>query len=100
MWIIHVISVLCLLCFCACLFIDALWSHAGKGPVIILPFSGYSLCILNLGINPNKILRLGKNSPKLGKYRPFWIRKQPVLDCKIGKIKSLRADHLALICDV
>ena len=25
LWIIHVISVLCLLCFCARLFIDALW---------------------------------------------------------------------------
>ena len=40
--------------------------------VILLPFlGGYSLCLLNLGINPNKILRLGTKSPKLGKYRPF-----------------------------
>ena len=31
LWIIYVISVLCLLCFCAHLFIDALWSPAGKG---------------------------------------------------------------------
>ena len=31
MWIIYVISVLFLLCFRACLFIDALWSFAGKG---------------------------------------------------------------------
>ena len=30
LWIIYVISVLCLLCFRACLFIDALWSPAGK----------------------------------------------------------------------
>ena len=30
-WIISVISVLFLLCFCAGLFIDALWSPAGKG---------------------------------------------------------------------
>ena len=30
LWIIHVISVLCLLCFRARLFIDALWSPAGK----------------------------------------------------------------------
>ena len=29
-WIIHVIFVLCLLCFPAGLFIDALWSPAGK----------------------------------------------------------------------
>ena len=29
LWIIHAISVLCLLCFHACLFIDALWSTAG-----------------------------------------------------------------------
>ena len=32
LWIIHDISVLCLLCFRSCLFIDALWSPAlGKG---------------------------------------------------------------------
>ena len=31
LWIIFVISVLCLLCFCVRLFIDALWSPAGKG---------------------------------------------------------------------
>ena len=31
LWIIYVISVLCLLCFRARLFIDALWSPAGKG---------------------------------------------------------------------
>ena len=33
LWIIYVISVLLLLCFCAHLFIDALWSPAGKGPL-------------------------------------------------------------------
>ena len=48
----------------------------------ILYFFGDSLCLLNFGINPNKIF-------KLGKYRPFLIGKQPVLGCKIGKIKSL-----------
>ena len=32
-------------------------------PVILLPFLGYSLFLLNLGINPQKILRWGKNSP-------------------------------------
>ena len=31
LWIIYVISVLCLSCFCARLFIDAFWSPAGKG---------------------------------------------------------------------
>ena len=31
MWIIYVISILFLLCFRARLFIDALWSPAGKG---------------------------------------------------------------------
>ena len=38
LWIIYVISVLCLLCFCACLFIDALWSPAGKGLTSWLSF--------------------------------------------------------------
>ena len=31
LWIIYVISVLVLLCFCVRLFINALWSPAGKG---------------------------------------------------------------------
>ena len=31
MWIIHVISVMCLLCFRASLFIDALWLPTRKG---------------------------------------------------------------------
>ena len=31
LWIFYVISVLFLLCFCRRLFIDALWSPAGKG---------------------------------------------------------------------
>ena len=38
LWIIHVISVLWLLCFRACLFIDALWSPAGKGLTSWLSF--------------------------------------------------------------
>ena len=37
-WIIHVISVLCLLYFRARLFIDALWSPAGKGLTSWLSF--------------------------------------------------------------
>ena len=35
---IHVISVVCLLCFCARLFIVALWSPAGKGLTSWLTF--------------------------------------------------------------
>ena len=38
LWMIHVISVLCLLCFRACLFIDALWPPAGKGLTSLLSF--------------------------------------------------------------
>ena len=37
--IIYVISVLYLLCFCAGLFIDALWSPAGKGLTYWLSFA-------------------------------------------------------------
>ena len=35
-------SVLCLLCFCACLFIDTLWSPAGKGLASWLSFVMYN----------------------------------------------------------
>ena len=38
LWIIYVISVLFLLCFSAHLFIDALWSPAGKGLTFWLSF--------------------------------------------------------------
>ena len=38
LWIIYVISVLFLLCLCARLFIDALWSHAGKWLTSLLLF--------------------------------------------------------------
>ena len=38
LWIIYVISVLLLLCFRARLFIDALWSPAGKGLTSWLSF--------------------------------------------------------------
>ena len=38
LWIIRVISVLCLLCFRARLFIDAIWSPAGKGLTSRLSF--------------------------------------------------------------
>ena len=38
LWIIYVFSVLCLLCLCACLFICALWSPAGKGLTSWLSF--------------------------------------------------------------
>ena len=42
-----------------------------------------------LGINPNKILRLGKNLQHWETTGLFWIGKQPVFGCKIGKTKSL-----------
>ena len=54
--------------------------------VILLPFLGYSLCLWNWEIYSNKIFRLGKNFQK---YWPFLIGKQPVIGCKIDKIKSL-----------
>ena len=38
LWIIHFISVLCLLCFHVCLFIDALWSPTEKGLNSLLSF--------------------------------------------------------------
>ena len=38
LWTIYVISVLCVLCFCVRLFIDALWSPAGKGLTSWLSF--------------------------------------------------------------
>ena len=38
LWIIYVISVLFLLCFCMRLFIDALWSFEGKGLTSWLSF--------------------------------------------------------------
>ena len=38
LWIIHVISVLSLLCFLSCLLIDALWSPAEKGLTSWLSF--------------------------------------------------------------
>ena len=40
-------SVLCLLCLCACLFICALWSSAGKGLASWLSFA-VSYCELSL----------------------------------------------------
>ena len=38
LWIFYAFSVLCLLCLCACLFICALWSPAGKGLTSWLSF--------------------------------------------------------------
>ena len=38
LWIIYVFSVLCLLCLCACQYICALWSPAGKGLTSRLSF--------------------------------------------------------------
>ena len=38
LWVFYVFSLLCLLCLCACLFICALWSPAGKGPTYWLSF--------------------------------------------------------------
>ena len=52
LWIIYVISVLFLLCFRARLFIDALWSPAGKGPTSWLSFviSNSESCHFPIGI--------------------------------------------------
>ena len=52
LWIIHVISVLCLLCFRARLFIDALWQPAGKGLTSWLSFvmSYCEFCYFPIGI--------------------------------------------------
>ena len=57
--------------------------------MIILPILGNSLCLLNVRINSNKTLRLGKNLQNWENTGLFWIGKQPVFGCKIGKIKSL-----------
>ena len=57
--------------------------------VVIETFFGYSLCLLSLGINPNKILRLGKNLQNWENTGLFSVGKQLVFGCKIGKIKSL-----------
>ena len=38
LWIIYLISVLILICFCALIFIDVIWSHAGKGLTSWLSF--------------------------------------------------------------
>ena len=40
--------------------------------VILLPTLGYSLCLLNVGINPNKILILGKNISKIWKIQALF----------------------------
>ena len=40
--------------------------------VILLPFWDTAYMPFEFGINPNKIPQLGKKSPKLGKYRPFF----------------------------
>ena len=42
LWIIYIFSVLFLLCFRARLFIDALWSPAGKGLTSLLSFVMYN----------------------------------------------------------
>ena len=57
--------------------------------MILLHTLGYSLFLLNLRINPNEILILGKNYKNWENTGPFRIGKQPVFGCKIGKIKSL-----------
>ena len=58
--------------------------------VILLPFWGYSFGLLILGIDANnRTLRFGKKSQKLRNTDLFWIDKQPVFGCNIGKIKSL-----------
>ena len=50
------------------LFLKSLYMYMA---VILLPFMGYSPPLLNLGILLIKSSNWGKNSPKLGKYRPF-----------------------------
>ena len=57
--------------------------------VILLPFWGYSLCLLNLGINPNLNPQVGKNLQNWEDKGIYQIWKQPVFGCKIGIIKSL-----------
>ena len=68
-------------------------------PVILLPVLEYSLCLLNLGISPIKSSDWGKISKFGENIALFWIGKQPVFSCKIGKIKSLSTNKniLALI---
>ena len=58
--------------------------------VILLPTLGYSLCLSNLGINP----QIGKKIlyQKLENTGLLLIGKQPVFGCKISKIKSLACD--------
>ena len=46
--IFYVFSILCLSCLCACLFICALWSPAGKGPTSWLSFVVSNLEIIML----------------------------------------------------
>ena len=45
LWIIYVISELCLLCVRTCLFIDVLWSPAGKGLTSWLSFVMSNVCL-------------------------------------------------------
>ena len=62
---------------------------------IILLSSDFIACFgmqsvpLEFGNKSPKNPHVGKKYPKLGKYWPIWIEKQPVFGCKIGKIKSL-----------
>ena len=72
--------------------------HNITNQVILLPTLGYSLCLLNLEINPNKIPRLGKIYIKNWLNTDlFWVGKQSVFGCKICKIKSLKPHHRILI---
>ena len=52
LWIIHVISVFRLLCFLASLFIDALWSPAGKGLTSSLSFAMSNCNVVTFPLYP------------------------------------------------
>ena len=55
LWIIYVISVLCLLCFKTSLFIDALWIPAGKG---LTSWLSFVMCYCVFVIDPCDIMGL------------------------------------------
>ena len=52
-------SVLCLLCLCACLFICALWSPAGKGLASWLSFVVYNCEFVTFTFNLVSWVRYG-----------------------------------------
>ena len=60
--------------------------------VDFIAFFGYSLCLLNLGINSNKSSGWEKILQNWENTGLFWIGKQTVFGYKIDKIKSLYMD--------